>query len=108
MVIVTLASNSFEHDPGGIGLDSNYEWNVRSHQIELANGRSIADEQKPKLIVIVKGSRVAFYINKVPIAYIDDPILLDDKKNERLFKCIGTCYFDHVKIWNLDLIPNLP
>jgi len=62
-------------------------------------------------MVIVSGSRVAFYINGVPIAYYENPKLLDDKKNERLFKCSfngNICYFDNVKFWNLDNIANLP
>jgi len=107
---IDLASNSFESpDPLKLQLDPNNFWSVRLHgTIVIANGTYQIVGQKTQLMYIVKGSRVAFYINQNPVAYFDYPKLLEDTKNERLFNCGDTCYFDNVKVWDLDRIPNLP
>lgn len=108
-VAVSLTSPPFEGDPDKIQLDPNNEWSVRHipDSIAIASG-TYNGGQKTQIMVIVKDSQVAFYINGVPVAYQEIPILSDYKKSERQFGCSGTCYFDNVKFWNLDNIPNLP
>lgn len=55
-------------------------------------------------IIIKRGSKAAFYLDKVPLAYINYPNL-DAPVHGILFNC-GR--YDNVKFWNLDRIPNLP
>jgi serine/threonine protein kinase len=107
---VTLASNAFDGpDPLKLQLERHNTWSVRLHSEDvIAEGTYQIDGQKTQLMYIVKGSRVAFFINQTPIAYYEYPKLLVDTKNERLLECGDTCYFDNVKFWNLDNIPNLP
>jgi hypothetical protein len=107
---ITLASNGFDSpSPLKIQLNPRNVWSVRLHSENvIASGTYQIEEQKTQLMYIVKGYRVAFFINQIPVAYYEYPKLLEDTKNQRLLECGDTCYFDNVKFWNLDKIPNLP
>ena len=55
-------------------------------------------------IIIKKGSQAAFYLNNIPLTYVDDPIL-----DRPIYGIMLNCgQYDNVKFWNLDKISNLP
>lgn len=61
---------------------------------------------KKQVIVIVKGTRVAFYLEGIPRGYSDHSGF---SGGEAGFMCSeDTCEFNNVKFWDLDNVPNLP
>lgn len=105
-VAINLSSPPFNNDDR-IQLVSNREWSVTSNKHNIG-GEYSSVGQKTQIIIIVKDSRVAYYVEGIPVASFTNLKLLDDKKNQRNIFCPKTCYFDNVKFWNLDKIPNLP
>jgi hypothetical protein len=57
-----------------------------------------------QVIIIKKDSEAAFYLNEIPLAYLDDPFLDAPIYGVRL----NCGKFDNVKFWDLDKIPDLP
>lgn len=61
---------------------------------------------KIQVIVIVKGTQFAFYLDGAPRGYQDRSSLGSGQAGLMCSK--ETCEFDNVKFWNLDNVPNLP
>jgi hypothetical protein len=83
-------------------------WEARNGTNSYPYQKSKMGEQSTEVIMIVYQSQVAFVIDGIPVAYDDDPLLLDEKNDDkRLFEC-NECAIDNVKVWNLDKIPDVP
>lgn len=97
---------------GVLQLESKTEWMVWDEGYTISsNGLYTSDGEKTRILIIIKNPRAVYYINSKPVAYFESPKLLNDRKNQRAFVCSGdvnVCYFDNVKVWNLDKIQNLP
>lgn len=64
------------------------------------------------ILIVVRGPRLAIYLNDLPVAYIEDQDLDAPYGKELTFNCGGqadmVCEFDNVKLWNLENVPGLP
>lgn len=91
----------------GRGVTLQWSFGSRDNYIEQQLGdldKTNSAGNVSQAIIIKRGSKAAFYLDKVPLAYINDPNL-DAPVHGILFNC-GR--YDNVKFWNLDRIPNLP
>jgi hypothetical protein len=94
---------------------SNSTWLVKGSETgDLANGSGNVSPigEMTRIMIVAQGSRVAIYLNGVPVAYLENADfdrlgatgigLFCESTTE------GVCEFDNVKFWNLANVPGLP
>ena len=87
--------------PGG-------NWEVQLHNETYDTGKFNLHGQTTQVIMIVDHTQIAYYINGIPVAYYDEPRLLDIRNDDKRYFDCSECVVDNVKVWNLDKIPDLP
>ena len=102
---------SFSIASGTRNWDSGKMWDDQWHSVPSGGGDVVSPiGEINHILVVARGPRVAFYLNDVPVVYVEDNDF--DVAHDVWFMCNGqpdiVCEFDNIKIWNLEDMPGLP